>query len=285
MKKVILCCVLIFLSSAAYAELEVITLQHRNVEDVLPVIRSLLDKDGVASGMNNQLILRTSPSNMAEIRKLLWSLDTALRRLKITVLQDVDSDTVRHLTEISGSVGVGRDARISVPDGADEGGLTVEAGQGRDRMRGRIISTRSLESDKKTQQIQVLEGGRALVSVGQSVPVRQRQLVQSPWNTQVIESTQYRDVTSGFYVRPHLRGDRVTLEISAQNDALALGSGNQTITRVQQLNTTVSGRLGEWLVLGDTSQQAEDDGSTISTRSASDVHERRNVLLKVEEVD
>ena len=285
MKKIILCCALIFVSSSAYAELEVITLQHRNVEDVLPIIRPLLDKDGVASGMNNQLILRTSPDNMAEIRKLLESLDTALRRLRITVLQDVDSDTVRRLTEISGSVGVGRDARISVPGSMDDRGLTVEAGQGRDRVRGRIISTRSLESDKKTQQIQVLEGGRALVSVGQSVPVVQRQIVQSPWDTQVTESTQYRDVTSGFYVRPRLRGDRVTLEISAQNDALATGSGNQPITRVQQLNTTISGRLGEWMVLGDTSQQASDDGSAISTRSVSDVHERRNVLLKVEEVE
>jgi len=28
---------------------------------LLPIVRPLLDKDGVASGMNYQLILRTSP--------------------------------------------------------------------------------------------------------------------------------------------------------------------------------------------------------------------------------
>ena len=285
MKKIFLCCVLAFLSSPAWAELEVITLQHRSAEDVLPIVRPLLDKDGVASGMNNQLILRTSPHNLAEIRKLLESVDVTPRRLKITVMQNVDDETVSRLTEVSGSVGLGRDARVSVPGGADNAGLTVEAGQGANRARARIYSTRSLEDDRKTQQIQVLEGNRALISVGQSVPVMQRQVVQSPWNTQVVDSTQYRDVTSGFYVRPRLRGDRVTLEISAQNDALATGSGNQPITRVQQLNTTISGRLGEWMVLGDTSQQASDDGSAISTRSVSDVHERRNVLLKVEEVE
>lgn len=285
MKKIILCCVLIFLSPAVWAELEVIPLRHRNVEDVLPIIRPLLDQDGVASGMNNQLILRTSPHNLAEIRKLLESIDTAPRRLRITVLQNVDSDTVRSLTEVSGSVGLGRDARISVPGGADAGGLTVEAGQGADRMRARVLSTRSLEDDKKTQQIQVLEGGRALVSVGQSVPVAQRQVVQSPWNTQVIESIQYQNVTSGFYVRPRLSGDRVTLEISAQNDALAPNSGNPPTTRVQQVTTTVSGRLGEWLVLGDISQQTAGEGSTLSTHRVTDVHERRNVLLKVEEIN
>jgi len=285
MKKIVLCCVLIFLSPTVWAELEVIPLRHRNVEDVLPIIRPLLDSDGVASGMNNQLILRTSPHNLDEIRKLLESIDTAPRRLKITVLQNVDSDTARRLTEVSGSVGLGRDARVSVPGSTDAGGLTVEAGLGADRMRARVLSTRSLEDDKKTQQIQVLEGSRALVSVGQSVPVLQRQVVQSPWNTQVIESTQYQNVTSGFYVRPRLSGDRVTLEISAQNDALAPNSGNPPTTRVQQVTTTISGRLGEWLVLGDTSQQTVDNGSTLSTRSVSDVHERRNVLLKVEEIN
>lgn len=284
MKKIFLCCVLVFLSPPVWAELEVITLQHRSAEDVLPIVRPLLDKDGVASGMNSQLILRTSPHNLAEIRMLLESIDTTPRRLKITVMQNVDNETVSRLTEVSGSVGLGRDARVSVRGGADNAGLTVEAGQGANRARARIYSTRSLEDDRKTQQIQVLEGNRALISVGQSVPVMQRQVVQSPWNTQVVDSTQYRDVVSGFYVLPRVNGDRVTLEISAQNDTLAPNSGNPPTTRVQQVNTTVSGRLGEWLVLGDTSRQAADNATTISTRNISNAHERRNTLLKVEEV-
>lgn len=284
MNKAALCCALTFFSSAACAELEIITLQHRSAEDVLPIVRPLLDQEGVASGMNNQLILRTSPHNLAEIKRLLESIDITPRRLKITVLQNVDSETVRRLTEISGSAGLGRDARISVPGGADNSGLTVEAGQGRDRMRARVFSTRSLEDDRKTQHIQVLEGNRALVSAGQSVPIVQRQVVRSPWNTQVVESTQYRDIVSGFYVLPRVSGDRVTLEISTQNDASAPNSSNQPAARVQQLATTLSGKLGEWLVLGDTSQQAEDNGSAISSRNVSNVHERRNVLLMVEEV-
>ena len=284
MKKIFLCCVLAVLSPQVWAELEVITLQHRSVEDVLPIVRPLLDKDGVASGMNSQLILRTSPRNLAEIRMLLESIDTTPRRLKITVMQNVDNETVSRLTEVSGSVGLGRDARVSVPGGADNAGLTVETGQGANRARARIYSTRSLEDDRKTQQIQVLEGNRALISVGQSVPVMQRQVVQSPWNTQVVDSTQYRDVASGFYVLPRVNGDRVTLEISAQNDTLAPNSGNPPTTRVQQVNTTVSGRLGEWLVLGDTSRQTADNAATLSTRNISNAHERRNTLLKVEEV-
>ena len=108
MSRAILYFALIVFSSAALAELEVISLQHRSVEDVLPIVRPLLDEGGVASGMNNQLILRTTPRNLDEIKKLLESIDIAPRRLLISVMQDVDSDTVRRLTGVSGSVGIGR---------------------------------------------------------------------------------------------------------------------------------------------------------------------------------
>lgn len=275
---------LILFSFPVWAELEIIILQHRSAQDVLPIVRPLLDKDGVASGMNNQLILRTSPRNLAEIRRLLPTIDILPRRLRISVMQNVDDETAQRLVEISGSVGLGRAARLNVPGGADNGGLTVEAGQGADRLHARVISTRSLEDNKNTQQVQIVEGERALISVGQSLPMQQHQVVQSPWNTQVIDSTQYRDVSSGFYVRPQLNGDRVTLEISAQNDSLAPGSGNPPAMQVQQVNTTVSGRLGEWMELGGTSRQATNDDSSISTHSVSDANERRHMLLKVEEV-
>lgn len=284
MNKYILHLLLIFISFPAWAGLEVITLQHRSAADVLPIIQPLLDQDGVASGMNNQLILRTSPRNLEEIRKLLERIDTAPRRLKITVMQNADSETVRQLTEVSGSIGSGSDTRVGIRGGTDDRGMTVQAGQGADRLQARVYSTRSLEADKKIQQIQVVEGGRARVSVGQSVPYTQHQVVRSPWKTQVIENTQYQEMNSGFYVLPRLNGDRVTLEISAQNDALAPNSVNQPATRVQQMNTTLSGRLGEWLVLGDIFRQAEGDGATVSTRSHSSANEQRNVLLMVEEI-
>ena len=278
---------LLILPALALAdELEVIALKHRSADEVLPVIRPLLDKDGVASGMNNQLILRTSPHNLMQIKKLLGSIDTVPRSLKITVMQNVDSETVARLTELSGSVGLSREARISVPGSGNRGGLNVEAGQGQDRLKARVISTRSLEEDRKTQQLRVLEGNRALVRTGQSVPVPQRQVIQNPWGTQVIDSTQYQEVNSGFYVLPRVNGDKVTLEISTQNDSLApnQSAGNYPNTRIQQTSSTVSGHLGEWLVVGEVGRQSNLDDGTISSRSASQVHEQRNVLIKVEEV-
>jgi len=284
MKKILASLMLLF-SAPVWAELEIIALKHRSAEEVLPVIRPLLDQGDAASGMNYQLILRTSPRNLEQIRRLLESIDVAPRRLKITVLQNVDSETVARLTEVSGNVGLSREVQIAVPGSGDSRGLNVELGQGQDRLKARAISTRSLEDERNTQQLQVLEGNRALVRSGQSVPVPQRQVIQNQWGTRVIDSTQYQEAGSGFYVLPRISGDRVTLEISAQNDALVPGSGDQPTVSVQQASSTVSGRLGEWLEVGGLGQQKNHDDSTLSTRGTSRTREQRNVLIRVEEVE
>ncbi|MCK9200022.1 MAG: hypothetical protein M0P59_01845 [Gallionella sp.] len=278
MKKTLALLLLLPLSALA-AELEVISLKHRSAEEVLPIVRPLLDKDGVASGMNYQLILRTSPRNLAQIKKLLTSIDVAPRRLRITVMQDVDRDTVERLTSVSGSIG--RNPRIVLPESG--GRASVEVGQGRDRLKANVISTRTLEEGRNTQQLQVLEGNRALVRTGQSMPVPQRQVIQHPWGTQVIDSTEYREVDSGFYVLPHVNGDQVTLEISTNNDAPM--RGNSQVVNTQQASSTLSGKLGEWMELGGTGQRETVDDGTISSRSASRKREQRSVLIRVEEVE
>ncbi|MDD2720870.1 MAG: hypothetical protein PHH47_06140 [Gallionella sp.] len=284
--------VFLFVANATAAELEIINLQHRRAEELLPVIRPLLDREETASGMNYQLILRASPRHIEDIRRLLGSLDTVQRRLRITVMQDVDSETASRLTELSGSASLGRDARVTLPGqpnaGLNAGGGTVSYTQGQDTLSARVISTRALESDHHTQQLQVLEGNRALVRTGQTVPIPQRQVIQNAWGTQVVETTQYQDVSSGFYVLPRLNGDRVTLEISTQNDRLAPNqnpANGYPVTRTQSTSSTVSGRLGEWIDVGGGVQQGGQDNSAITTRSTSRQNEQRTVLIKVEAAD
>lgn len=249
-------------ATASGNELEVINLKHRSVDELLPVIRPLLDKDEMVSGMNDQLILRASPRNIEQIRRLLLSIDTMPRSLKITVKQNVDGETAARLLEISGRMG------------------RVEVGGQRGV---HIVSTRTLEEDKNTQHLTVLEGRRARVSSGQSVPVEQR--VQTAWGTQTI--TRYQSVESGFYVLPRIHGDNVTLEISAQNDAFVQNqsAAANPVTRIQQATTTLSGRLGEWIDAGGTAVQNESENSGILSTSSSHRHERSTMLIKVDEVN
>jgi hypothetical protein len=269
-------------ASLAWAEVEVLPLRHRTADELLPVLRPLMSPEGAVSGMNNQLILRGSPESIEEIRALLPRLDVPPRRLRITVMQDVDEVTMERLRELSGSVG-GRHARVGVAGVPTGGGVAVEAGRNGNGMRGSMQDGQLQREDHKTQQVQVMEGGRALVRVGQAQPVTQRQQWVTPQGQiQVMETTQYREASSGFYVQPRLSGERVTLEITARNDAPAPEAG--AYAQVQQVSTTISGELGAWLVLSDLSQQASGERSAVGSRANSSARAVRRVLLKVDEV-
>jgi hypothetical protein len=47
---------------------------------VLPALRPLLEPGGVLTGQRNQLIVRTSPANLAELRRALQALDQSNHR-------------------------------------------------------------------------------------------------------------------------------------------------------------------------------------------------------------
>jgi type II secretory pathway component GspD/PulD (secretin) len=265
---------------------EVIPLRYRTVEQVIPVLKPLLDRDGTISGMNSSLIVRTSPGNLADIRRVLEQIDARPRQLRITVRQDADMNQSGSGAELSGEIRSGN-AGVVVPGRGDPRGATVEVRGADGAIRGRVYSTQSAENDRMSQQIQVLEGNEAFIHVGQSVPVPNRTVVRSVVNGRVVEqavvdTTQFRDHLSGFHVRPRVSGDIVTLEISPQRDTP--GRQGPGSANVQRLVTTVSGRLGDWIELGgvDSGTTVDRGGTVYRTQSAT--ADNRRVLLRVEEV-
>lgn len=217
-------------ASASFAQqaLEIIALRHRTADQVLPALQPLLEPGGTLSGMRAQLFLRTGPANAADIKRALAALDQPLRRLVISVRLEGALDRERRDITVSGSAG--RDgARV---------GLSAE-------------DSRRSRDERVDQRVQVLEGGRAFISTGQSRPV-------------VIQGTMVmQESASGLDVIPRVSGTQVQLEISQQRPG-------------QALVTSVSTRLGEWVELGAVAQTMAASGS----RSA----ETRRVWVKVEEL-
>ena len=265
--------------------LEVVPLRYRTAQEVIPIIQPMLAREGSVSGLQGQLIVRTTPANLEEVKRILASIDTVPRQLLITVRQDADTDRSRASAEVSGSVG-GEHGRVTIPGSRDPRGGNVVIREGDDRLRVEAAEGRSVESDRNAQAVRVMEGREAFVRVGQSVPVRERQVRRVVINGQVVEQvvdgTQYRDVTTGFYVLPRLSGDRVTLDVSPQRETLSRqipGAVN-----VQSLVTTVSGRLGEWMEIGGVSQDASGQQTVLLGRTTTAVRDNRRVQVKVEEV-
>lgn len=251
-----------WLGGAAAQQLEIIELRSKTAAEVLPALEPLIEPGGTLSGMNNQLFLRASPRNREEIRRALAAIDKPARRLIIRVAQDrqiVDNDS-----------------------GAAARGEVVLGSTRRSGGEVRVWDTRSQRAENATQMVQTVDGGRAFIQVGRALALPMRQMMLGPGGVVVHESVVYRDVSSGFYARPRLNGQRVTLEISQQEEHFEGRRGN---VASQSLSTTVSGRLGEWIELGGVGRQAEGQRRGGFSTGTADMQDSRALWLMVEAIE
>jgi type II secretory pathway component GspD/PulD (secretin) len=252
----------ILLASAAVAAwgqaaIEVISLRNRTAEQVIPILQPLLAPGGALTGQYNQLIVRTTPENLAQIRSVLDSIDRPARRLMVLVRYDNAQDAARSSLQT--------DARIS------NRGAAVAIG---------AAESRSLSDERVDQRVQVLEGGRAYIGGGESRPLRQRQVIQTPTGTIVQDGAVVQEAATGFEVSPRVSGSNVFLDIYAQQEAFA-GRG---AIRGQQASSTVSGRLGEWIELGGVSASSTQSGTGMLSSRGGAVSSERRIWVKVEEL-
>lgn len=280
-----LCCVVFLclpLLALAQQSMELIPLKHRTMEQVLPVLQSLLEPGDSLSGMNDQLILRASPTTRAQVKQALAAIDTPVRSLLIHVTQNRDDAMSRSGAQTYGKIETGTTRVIQPPAGSAQGGARIEIRSGDSVIGAQAGSTQQAGSTRAQQSVRVVEGGRAFINVGQSVPLPMRQVVQGPGGTMVTETTAYRDSGQGFYAEPRLSGERVTLEISPQYDT----PGHQVYGSVntQRVSTTVSGRLGEWIEIGGANQQFSSQKSGNLSTGSREGYDNRSVWLMVEEV-
>jgi hypothetical protein len=264
--------------ATAQMSVEVIALKYRTAEEVIPVLQPMLARDGSVSGLRGQLVVRTTPANLKELRRVLDSIDVAPRRLLITVGQDASSDGTRRGGEISGSLRADDQLRLTVPGSTG----TRE----RDRVQARVYDTRSLDNMRVMQRVQVLEGRSAFVQSGTAAPLPQRRVVRSVVNgrviEQVVDGVEYAQVATGFHVTPRVTGDQVTLEVAPQREAFVQRAPG--MIDVQHVVSTVSGRLGDWIELAAVSQDRTAERDVLLGRASTTRTENRSVLLKVEEL-
>jgi hypothetical protein len=149
---------------------------------------------------------------------------------------------------------------------------------------GQVYSTRTADSKRGAQQVQVLDGAQAFVQTGLSLPVSSPTVAAGPGGVVVADNVRFRDLNNGFYVTPHLIGDTVTVDISARREKPASVGTGPGSAETQAIVTTVSGRLGEWIRIGGNGLSANgktaDGSQTWGTASG----ERQQLLLKVEEL-
>lgn len=250
--------------------LEIIELKGRPMEEVLPIIRPFVDNDGAVSSMNNQLILRTSPESLRDIRAILMRIDTPPRRLLISVRHGVHSDVKTGTIAADINVMIGKRTKVIVGQPGSDGSV---------RLRGLNADTH--DNTELVGNIQAIEGKPAFIATGKSLPITSYRIYGDSEYRHFESDTQYRDATTGFYALPRLNGQQVTLEISPHQNSPGKSPGS---FEVMQASTSVSGWLGEWISLGRFTHYENNRQSDIHYSAGSSQSREHNIWLKVEEI-
>lgn len=270
---IIYCC-LIFISlcspmrASAATEFKIITLQHRFAEDILPAILPLIGNEGTASAMQNNLIIRTSPGNMAEIEQIITTLDTARQNLKITINRNKSLSLNGNAAEVSGRKRIGN--------------TTIETTNSRRIIRNgvalNIENQQSRSNISNTQFIQVMDGRDAFISVGQSIPFTSEWINLTQRYVSVQRTTEFIDIDTGFAVRPRIIGDLIELEVTPRFSQMNQ-SGNIDF---ETLTTTIRAQRGEWVDLGEIMQQKDEVSRAIFNWNNNNQSSNSQLSIKVD---
>lgn len=255
------------LAASAQTELKTFQLKHRDAAEILTTLRPLLDPSAGISGSGYTLIVRGTAQDLEETENLLKTLDVAQRNLLITVRLAEAGEIERQGIRADGS--------------SDDGKIAIGRG-GAPRVR--VYATRQNDDGRGSEQLRVLEGQWARIQRGQDLPIPQQSIAQSAdGSLSVQQSIDYRDVSSGFEVRPRLNGDRVTLAVRPYQARPADSGGGAIDTA--QIDTTVSGKLGEWIALGGVNEeQAGHNRGTVYATRERDAR-RLQIWVRVEALD
>lgn len=235
-------------AQAGTLEVQVIPLKHRLAEEVVPVLRPLLAPGESINSMDNRLIVRAAPASRALIEKTLSEIDTVRRNLRISVRHAGSADSTQDTHGISGQVQQGNTRIVVSNPNRDRSGVSV-SGTGVNsglQIRTERHSTRTHANS--TQNLTVMDGGRAFLRVGESIPDVQQFLVLVGNRAAVLTGVQYRDVTTGFEVEPRIVGERIMLMVSPRL-AFRGDQGVQTVN-FEELRTQLTVAPGEWVDLG-----------------------------------
>jgi len=276
----------LLLTSHAWSDathIELIELKGRSAEELIPLLKPVVEPGGALTGTGYRLIVRATPAQHREIRRLLEQLDQPPKRLLITVHMGELSQREQqggslHIDKQTNGIGV----ELGEPPRPGERGLGISQQDGQGSASARLHNTRSVTDASNRQQVQAVEGEPAYIATGSERPYpSQIETWRSPrGGAGGSVAYDYKQASTGFYAVARIRDDQVVIQVSPQKEAFQRhGSG---VVESQRIATTVSGPLGSWIQLGgvgaSVSQRDSGLGRSVSTQQT----QTQPVWLRVE---
>lgn len=273
-------------------QLELIPLQHRPAELLLPALREVASPTTQLSASGNQLIVRASDREMTRLKALIEQLDQPLAQFRISVRQQgrnlhsgrsMDGNYSHHQGQ--GGLRVGRTTLDGKPLPPEHAAGAHISSRGSEHTSSITVRQHSTRGDSDTsQQLRAVEGYPAYIETGEQIPFLSR--YHDGYGRSMEQS--YQPVVTGFYVTLSLSGnERVLLDIATTKQSVAEqtrhgGDYHNPTVNTAGYQSRISVPLGEWIDLG-SSLQHEDSGSSgvVEYRSLQG-QESFNLQLKID---
>ena len=166
------------MATGAWAQsLEIVKLQYRTAEEIIPALRPLLDAGGALSGEGFTLFVRTSPGNLAQLRQALQQLDRRPVQFLISVRNSTRQEIERERLAASAAIGTGG-VRATV----------------------RATDTNARQQGNNASSVTVLEGNEAFIATGQNqsgFSVTPRQLGDQRVTLEINQQSRQRSSLTG----------------------------------------------------------------------------------------
>ena len=265
----------IFIIAQAENTFAIIELKHRMAQELLPVIRPLVGDNGVVTAANNQLFIRTDNERMAEIQRVVDTLDVERYNHKISVSYDAVNTQQQNNVGVQGTINqkISKHGNVIISNSRrlPDNSAQIQFEQNNTRI-----------SQQSSQFVNVIDGERAFIKSEQMVPYTQEWLLLKQRYIQVQKIINFKDITTGFAVRLSSIGgsdsDEFELEITPRIASL----NNSGFIDFEALSTTVRVRKGEWFDLGGTMVSKDEVSRKILSAQNQTGQETNNLKLRVD---
>lgn len=263
------CSLVLLLLIAAWpcqAEIKVMALKHVAAEDILPVVRDVLEGQGKVSVWDNRLIINASAEEIATIEEVLQQIDLPPTMLRISIKQENRQGLA------------GKPAVLSSSAMPGMAGTNVPAANG---VRG-LGNT----SEQTTQTLRLRDGSKGFILIGEMVPYVREMLLLARRYAGYAQTIEFQAVNTGFWVRPILERGYATLEIRPHLEGFQRSSsqmmGMPSPVQLQELVSTVRVPLGKWVDLGHHLREGDEVSRAILTLRTRNLRQEQTFWVKVD---
>jgi hypothetical protein len=233
----------------AEQHISVIPVNNGTVEELVPVIEAQLGEGSSVSSYQNQIILNASDEETIKIKHLLDTLDHTGRQLLISV----KNDNTGNMTLNNGSINQPKNSQFSA----------------------QLQMRKMHNSGQDNQGIRATEGYPSFITTGSAIAYNQPALKS---NGKIIQNQQWQNALTGFYATAWINNNEVSIKIEQEKQRFT----SNTSMDNQQLQTRVSGKLGEWIAIGNVSSHNITNEHSFSSVTHNQDNQTSTIYLKVE---